>query len=440
MNEPSKNQGWISWLLSQRDGAFALDTLRSLAGEADRPDLSEAERALVARADALCDLAVATFGHDASSVRDAFTRHASPWHRRAALANHYCNAKGWAGTVLTLEEATAILESGDVDDLVALFSNRALTPEGLLDVLESTGPATQLSVGHPAWIGIFTGLTQNRSIGDLFDTRRILPSAGSRSHMHVALAERIRQLKPVPEVAGPLGEMLVEIFDARSRASLFSARRDYLDIVTHWHPTAASDASASPYFKVQLMVAILYGQKPQEVSVPTFHALQAATAAMARLDTPEALQKSADEHGYSFFAGAVYNPWLYESPVIGSTFMSIAMASDESAVAMYLTRRAKFDRLWGLDRNVTIRDLERFKDMVRRDLVSKPSAKEQEQFANQLSDAIQSERRSRADRFRLPEPKSKTSWRKVAFLAIGIILLLLVLVFMQMHQSMPIQP
>jgi hypothetical protein len=440
MNEPSKNQGWISWLLSQRDGAFALDTLRSLAGDADRPDLSEAERELVSRADPVCDLAVATFGHDASSVRETFTRQASPWHRRAALANHYCSAKGWGGTVLTLDEATTILDAGDVDDLVALFSNRALTPEGLLDVFENTGPATQLAAAHPAWVGIFSGLAKNRAIGDLFDTRRILPAAASRCHMHVALADRIRQLKPTQEVAGPLGEMLVEILDSRSRASVFSIRRDYLDIVTHWHPTAASDASASPYFKVQLMVAILYGQKPQEVNVPTFHALQAAAVAMARLDTPEVLQKAADEHGYSFFAGAVYNPWLYESPVIGSTFMSIAMSADESAVAMYLTRRTKFDRLWGLDRTVTIRDLDRFKDMIRRDLVSRPSAKEQEQLATQLSDAIQSDRRSRADRFRLPEPQSKTSWRKVAFLAIGIILLLLLLQFLQIHHSMPVQP
>ncbi len=59
MRDATVHPQWLTHVLAQRDGAYAMDALRDIARQANSPSLAVAERELASRGDPLCDQAVA---------------------------------------------------------------------------------------------------------------------------------------------------------------------------------------------------------------------------------------------------------------------------------------------------------------------------------------------------------------------------------------------
>jgi len=428
MRDPKLHAPTLAYLLGLRDGEYAFDKLRELASNPGRPDLSQAERALAQRGEPLADMAVASFGYDADAVRTVFDRGLSPCHRVAVLGNRYVRATGWAGTVLDLEQAAALLASADPDELDALLSNPRITPEGLADVFTRRGPA--LSIPDMAWPGIFRSLSENSAIGELFDARRIYPSAAVRAQMHEALFYLINTIPPTAELAEPLGLLLSAWNDSRSPASLYE-KSDINALVVHWHPNVACDATADPRFKVVMLLAILCSCDANYLRQSTFPSVRAAGMAAAEINDIADMQRMMSEEASTFFAGMPFNRCLYETPLFGTEFVSLASGRDESALAIYLERRATFDKLWRLDRPLVARDLDR----IRAAMVAavKPGVVATEaSLAKSMQDSARREAPVGKDRY-----SPYTTWRNIALAAGVIIIFLLLAQLFELHPGIP---
>ena len=351
----------LGYLLSRRDGGFAFDALRDLAGNPDRPDTSGAEEQLVTRDDPVADLAVAAYGQSAAAVRVVWGRAPSPQHSAAVLANQVVDANGWGGTVLSYAEAAALLSDGDAALMEALFSNPKLRPDALEEVFAGRGPAQGLNPA--AWPAVFAGLAKNPSIGDLFDTRRVFPSAAEREHMHGALFSRLATLPAEEPVATPLACMLSALNDHRAPATWFEAS-DLDSLMLHWHPNVQCDATSHGCYRVVMFLAILCTAYPEGYERHPFAAVRAARMALANISERSDLQRLAEADQASFFAGMPYNACLYERQELGLAFLELAAYRNESAVSIYLARRRMIDQLTGADLPLVRRDLDRLHEII----------------------------------------------------------------------------
>lgn len=420
MLDATANSGWICYAISQRDGAYAFETLQRLAASPDAPDLAVAERLLVERGDDLCDLAVATFGRDAVSVDTLYRRTTNPLLRLAILANSYYRATGWAGSVLDLDQATAMLARADRDELQAFFGNPRLSPDGLLDVLLRQGPAVTLAADHPAWPLIFDGLSANDSLGDLFDTRRVLPGAAERYRMNAALIECLRCLTPSHTTASAIADMLVALLDLRSPGSTFMAD-DLTSIILHWHPSPAADASAHPCFRVQMLLSILYTWSDTAGDDNRLPATRAASMAKRAFRSDLDMSQACDADPAAFFAGVPFHSQLYEDAALGMCFVSLALSRNESAYALYQSRRSKFDRLRALDRPATLRDVMRLRDELAESNTGSASLTEMRDLQREWLRASQ-EHSSARDKV----ASRPSAWRTAGWVIVVMLLLLLV--------------
>jgi len=361
MDRPPLDEGAIRYLLSIRDGGYAFDSLRELACSSARPDLSTSEEALVGRGDALADLAVATFGFSATAVRAAYLRGATPQHCAAALGNPFVDANGWAGSVLSLSEAKALLSAGDSPSLAALFSNPRLRPDSLEEVFNGDGPAAELP--DAAWPTIFMALSRNPSLGDLFDTRGLLPNSASRAQMHKALFHRIMALTPTCHLHDALSATLYALNDLRSPSTWFEAP-DLDRLLIHCHPCIDCNYSGKSCFRVVLLLAVMCTSYPEGYEGHVFPAVRAAGMALAAITSREDLQALHARDSSAFFSGMPFNQRLYDDRTLGLAFLEIAAYKNESAVALYLERRSMMDRLSGADLPVTRRDLDKLCDVL----------------------------------------------------------------------------
>lgn len=414
MRDLAHDSGSITYLLSLRDGAFALDTLSQLAADPKRPDLSEAEACLVSRNDPLCDMAVAAYGHSPTAVAAVFRRGISPHQRSAALGNQFVRARGWAASVMDLEEAAAVMTSADSASMRALFANRNLTPDALVDVLRRRGPGAHVPM-H-AYDDIFFALADNPYIGDLVDTRRALPAASSRAEVHVALESLLLTLVPQETSANAVATLLASIYDMRSPACHFESG-DLDRLIRHWHPSASSDASGSNLFRVQMLLALLYANSPADVEDIHFASVRAAKVAATTVMDSTELEEMVTADKAAFFAGMPFNRDLYDSPLLGATFVSMASGVDESALAIYLHRRNYFDKLWRLDRPLVFRDLEKFRTTAKPLVTTAPLVTEK---------VITQSMRDDVEKRRITPSKDGASWRHLAYFA-GVVIILLLL-------------
>lgn len=365
IRDATTQAGWISLVLGERDGAYAMDTLREWAGRDDAPDLARAERELVERHDPLCDLAVATYGRDAPSVATIYRRADSLGLRLAVLANSYYRATGWAGSVLDENEASTLLASATGDEIFAFFANPRLSADGLLDVLLQRGPAAALTGQHAAWPMIFAGLAANSALGDLFDTRQVLPSAAARYQMNAALRHCLLTVATTLDMGVAVGEFLVALLDERAPGAHFPAE-NLPQLVLAWHPSVATDATSHPFFKVQMLLSILYGYPEEDARGHAFPSVRASAMARSPLGSEKDLEDLYASDNAAFFAGMPYSRDLFEEPAIASRFVSLAAVNNDTALALYLQRQAKLDEQWGLNRPATVRDLQSLRSLVLR--------------------------------------------------------------------------
>lgn len=418
MRHQKHQAGTIAYLLRLRDGAYAIDKLLELSTDPRRPDLTETERLLVQRADPLSDMAVASYGYDAQAVRVVYDRALAPQHRVSVLSNPFVRASGWAGTVIDLEQAADLLTEADPFQLDGLFSNRRLSPEGLADVLCRRGPAA--SIPDKAWPNIFLALSDNTAIGELFDTRRVHASGALRAQMHELLFDLMMKLPLQPEIAEPLGQLLCAWNDARSPAATYDSF-DMAPLIARWHPNVSCDASGSPLFRVLMLVAILCSSDAVELKLSPFPAVKAAAVAITEIFDISDMKHLVDEDPSAFFAGMPFNRCLYETPLFGTEFVSLASRRDESALALYFDRQALFDQLWRMDRPLVARDLDRIRAAVV--AAARPgNLASEESLAQSMQDNLR--------RFQNDPPRKSSAaamWRFVAVVGAVIILLLLLL-------------
>lgn len=153
--------GHLALLLRTRDGGYAYDTLKELAGSDGRPILADAELALAERDDELSLLAVATFGYSVPAVQRAYERAPSDSVRLSVAGNGFATGTGWCGSVLNIEQASALVRA--VPGAISAFAtNPRMTPEGLSSLLSGLGPAEIDLNGH---LGeVYAALANNPSI------------------------------------------------------------------------------------------------------------------------------------------------------------------------------------------------------------------------------------------------------------------------------------
>lgn len=434
MRDVTVHPRWIAAQLRIRDGAYAMQALRDAALQPESPEIAEAERELAARADALCDQAVAAFGRDARAVRSIYNRTEDPLARFAVLANPYYKATGWGASVLDLDQATALLCSGDPADLQVFMANPRLSPDGLLDVLLRRGPASSLSPDHPSWPAIFQGLAENPSLGDLFDTSRRLPNAAARQSLPSALLECVRWLPPAEPLATALAGFLTALHDDRAPGTTFPPG-DVAATVLHWHPDVSSDASGSSAFRVQMLLAILFGSRVELPARNAFASARAASMALANVSSDDELETLADVDAAAFFAGIPFNPALYEDHALGTTFLSLAAGSNEAAMALYLSRRSKFDRLWQVDRAVTARDLAVLRRVMRDDHKQGASKDDVESLLRDREAMVEDDAARRAW-IRYGHPKL-SRWRRAVLAAVILIIVLLLIEMVEIRGLTP---
>ena len=153
--------GHLTLLLRTRDGGYAYDTLKDLAGGKGRPNLADVELALAERDDELSLLAVATFGYSVPAVQRAYQRARSDIVRLSVAGNGFAAGTGWCGSVLDLEQAAQLVRA--LPGAISAFAtNPRMTPEGLSSLLNGLGPAAIDLNGHLS--EVYAALANNPSI------------------------------------------------------------------------------------------------------------------------------------------------------------------------------------------------------------------------------------------------------------------------------------
>ncbi|MEY2117227.1 hypothetical protein [Rhodanobacter sp. FW106-PBR-R2A-1-13] len=430
MRDATVHPQWLTHVLAQRDGAYAMDALRDIARQANSPSLAVAERELASRGDPLCDQAVAAFGRDATAVRAVYGRTQDPLVRFAVLANPYYQATGWAGSVLDLEQAATLLTVGDDNDIAVFMACPRLSPDGLLDVLLRRGPAAGLTPAHATWPSVFRGLAENPALGDLFDTGRRLPGAAARQAAHGALLACIEWLSPSEALSSELAVFLVALYDELPPGASFQPN-EVADVARRWRPASGGDATGAPCFRVQMMLDILYGRGAELVPPGGYASARAAAMAKVDVGSAEDLETLHSQDEAAFFAGMPFNIAIYEDAALGAAFVGMAAGRNEGALAIYLGRRVKFDRLWRLDRPVTARDLAALRRAMRDDHQWNATKQDIAVIHRDGQTAVD-EQRAWLDWTRLRVATS-TLWRRAFLGGLVIIILLMLLELFEIH-------
>lgn len=441
---PVENPAWLALVLRERDGAFAFDALREVAQCPASPDMASAEQELVARADALCDLAVAAYGRDQSSVRAVYQRTQSDAIRAAVLGNPYCEGTGWGGSVLPECDVAALLDAGDPACVSTLFANPRLSPDGLLCVLEQHGPATSLGSNSPVWASVLAGLARNPSLRELFDSTWSLPSANARLRNIEALKAVLTHLAVTDANATAASGLLEALLDARNTG--YGYEDAGIDkAILHWHSSVASDAVGHPYFAVQLLLGVLYNHHQASPHVGVFLSERAATVALTDFPDKQSLLAIAESDPVAFYAGMPFHIGLYTEPELADAFVGLAAVDHQDSLARYLTRQSRIDATQDLDGPVSRRDFAALRHDVRRltESVPPPSKSSTSTLDVQalLMDAIDKHlERSQSVEQDNSWPKNRAFWKIIGMSVLLTFALLMIFALIQHEAGFPIFP
>lgn len=249
----------LAHLLRTRDGGYVYDTLQSLAGEADRPDLAAIELELAERDDALSLLAVATYGYSPQAVGRAYQRASDDQVRLAVAANGFPRGSGWCGSVLHIEEAGRLLRALPSASS-AFASNPRIAPDGLLSLLTGTSPANAHPVGEHL-IDLYAALAGNPSIPTMMAAAS---ASNPPSPVLRALVSSVAACPTDPLHAESARRLLASIWRSVDAAVSLPVT-EALSAIAHWRDAPESNHTGSAAFEVRQYLWALCGD-PAELT------------------------------------------------------------------------------------------------------------------------------------------------------------------------------
>ncbi len=244
--------GHLALLLRTRDGGYAYDTLKELAGSDGRPILADAERALAERDDELSLLAVATFGYSVPAVQLAYERAPNDSVRLSVAGNGFATGTGWCGSVLNIEQASALVRA--VPGAISAFAtNPRMTPEGLHSLLSGLGPVAIDLNGH---LGeVYAALANNPSIPSMI-------AAGCASEPpSPAIQALLSSLAacPIDPVHAEAARGLLESIWRRVDTDVSFPPSEALAAIAHWRSAHDGEHTGSAAFEVRQYLWALSG-------------------------------------------------------------------------------------------------------------------------------------------------------------------------------------
>ena len=244
--------GHLALLLRTRDGGYAYDTLKDLAGNAGRPILADAELALAERDDELSLLAVATFGYSVPAVQLAYQRATSDIVRMSVAANGFAPGTGWCGSVLNIEQAGMLVRA--LPDAISAFAtNPRMTPEGLSSLLNGLGPAAIDLNGRLS--KIYAALANNPSIPSMIAAG--CESAPPSPAIHALLSSLATCPLDLEHAEAARG-LLTSIWRAVDK-SVSLPPSEALAAIAHWRSAHDGEHTGSAAFEVRQYLWALSG-------------------------------------------------------------------------------------------------------------------------------------------------------------------------------------